>query len=78
MSTDLRYLAFTAILTASLWIPYVVAQVKTNGPLNTRVVFAFGSTPLSTVRLTTPVGGEVETSRHVSLRPVEGNPPIHF
>jgi uncharacterized MAPEG superfamily protein len=33
MSTDLRYLAFTAILTASLWIPYVVAQVRTNGPL---------------------------------------------
>ncbi len=33
MSTDLRYLAFTAILTASLWIPFVVAQVKTNGPL---------------------------------------------
>jgi uncharacterized MAPEG superfamily protein len=33
MSTDLRYLALTAILTASLWIPYVVAQVSTNGPL---------------------------------------------
>lgn len=24
MSADLKYLAFTAILTASLWIPYVV------------------------------------------------------
>jgi uncharacterized MAPEG superfamily protein len=36
MSTDLRYLAFTAILTASLWIPYVVAQVMTNGPLQPR------------------------------------------
>jgi uncharacterized MAPEG superfamily protein len=33
MSTDLKYLAFTAILTASLWIPYVVSQVTTNGPL---------------------------------------------
>ena len=33
MSTDLQYLAFTALLTASLWIPYVVAQVRTNGPL---------------------------------------------
>src|ERR1700710_2091534 len=33
MSTDLKYLACTAILTASLWIPYVVAQVTTNGPL---------------------------------------------
>jgi uncharacterized MAPEG superfamily protein len=33
MSTDLKYLALTAMLTASLWIPYVVAQVKTNGPL---------------------------------------------
>src|SRR6266481_6553230 len=31
MSTDLRYLAFTAILTASLWIPYIVCQVATNG-----------------------------------------------
>jgi uncharacterized MAPEG superfamily protein len=33
MTTDLRYLAFTAILTAALWIPYVVCQVLTNGPL---------------------------------------------
>ncbi|SHL98888.1 MAPEG family protein [Bradyrhizobium lablabi] len=33
MSTDLKYLAFTAILTASLWIPYVVSQVATNGAL---------------------------------------------
>jgi uncharacterized MAPEG superfamily protein len=31
MTTDLRYLAFTAILTAALWIPYIVAQVMTNG-----------------------------------------------
>jgi uncharacterized MAPEG superfamily protein len=37
MSTDLKYLALTAILTAALWIPYVVAQVASNGflaPLN--------------------------------------------
>jgi uncharacterized MAPEG superfamily protein len=33
MSIDLKYLAFTALLTASLWIPYVVAQVSTNGRL---------------------------------------------
>jgi uncharacterized MAPEG superfamily protein len=33
MSTDLKYLALTAILTASLWIPYVVCQVMTNGTL---------------------------------------------
>ena len=33
MSPDLKYLAFTALLTASLWIPYIVAQVMTNGPL---------------------------------------------
>jgi uncharacterized MAPEG superfamily protein len=33
MSTDIKYLALTAILTASLWIPYVVCQVMTNGPL---------------------------------------------
>jgi uncharacterized MAPEG superfamily protein len=31
MSTDLKYLALTAMLTASLWIPYVVAQAMTNG-----------------------------------------------
>ena len=31
MTTDLKYLAFTAILTAALWIPYVIAQVTTNG-----------------------------------------------
>ena len=31
MSTDLKYLALTALLTAVLWIPYVVAQVMTNG-----------------------------------------------
>ena len=33
MTTDLKYLAFTALLTATLWIPYVVCQVMTNGPL---------------------------------------------
>ena len=31
MSTDLKYLAFTAMLTAALWIPYVASQVMTNG-----------------------------------------------
>ena len=31
MTTDLKFLAYTAILTATLWIPYVVAQVKYNG-----------------------------------------------
>ena len=31
MTTDLRYLAYTAILTAALWIPYVISQVMTNG-----------------------------------------------
>ena len=33
MSPDLKYLAFTAMLTAALWIPYVVCQVMTNGLL---------------------------------------------
>ncbi len=33
MTTDLQYLAYTALLTASLWIPYIVAQVMTNGLL---------------------------------------------
>jgi uncharacterized MAPEG superfamily protein len=31
MSVELKYLAFTALLTASLWIPYIVGQVVTNG-----------------------------------------------
>src|SRR5580700_8060214 len=31
MSTDLKYLAFTAMLTAALWIPYIACQVMTNG-----------------------------------------------
>jgi uncharacterized MAPEG superfamily protein len=33
MTPDLKYLAYTAMLTAALWIPYVVCQVMTNGPL---------------------------------------------
>jgi uncharacterized MAPEG superfamily protein len=33
MTPDLTYLAYTAMLTAALWIPYVVCQVQTNGPL---------------------------------------------
>ena len=33
MKTELAYLALTAMLTASLWIPYVVCQVMTNGLL---------------------------------------------
>jgi uncharacterized MAPEG superfamily protein len=31
MTTDLRYLAYTAVLTAALWIPHIVCQVMTNG-----------------------------------------------
>jgi uncharacterized MAPEG superfamily protein len=31
MTTDLKYLAFTAMLTAALWIPYIASQVMTNG-----------------------------------------------
>jgi uncharacterized MAPEG superfamily protein len=34
MTTDLWYLAFTAMLTAALWIPYIACQVMTNGPLS--------------------------------------------
>jgi Predicted membrane protein len=30
MSIELKYLALTAMLTASLWIPYIVAQATTN------------------------------------------------
>jgi uncharacterized MAPEG superfamily protein len=35
MSPELKYLAFTALLTGSLWIPYIVCQVVTNGTLQT-------------------------------------------
>jgi uncharacterized MAPEG superfamily protein len=31
VSTDIYYLAYTALLTAALWIPYIVSQVQTNG-----------------------------------------------
>ena len=31
MPVELRYLAYTALLTAGLWIPYIVCQVQTNG-----------------------------------------------
>jgi uncharacterized MAPEG superfamily protein len=34
MTTDLFYLALTAMLTAALWIPYIASQVMTNGPLS--------------------------------------------
>ena len=33
MTTDLTYLALTAMLTAALWIPYISCQVITNGLL---------------------------------------------
>ena len=33
MRPELVYLACTAMLTAALWIPYIVIQVSTNGPL---------------------------------------------
>ena len=31
MTLELTYLALTALLTATLWIPYIVGQVMTNG-----------------------------------------------
>jgi uncharacterized MAPEG superfamily protein len=34
MSVELTYLALTALLTAALWIPYIVCQVATNGFLS--------------------------------------------
>lgn len=33
MTTELTYLAYTAILTASLWVVYIACQVQTNGAL---------------------------------------------
>jgi uncharacterized MAPEG superfamily protein len=34
MTIELKYLALTALLTAALWIPYIVCQVTTNGFLS--------------------------------------------
>ena len=34
MTVDLWYLAYTAMLTAALWIPYIACQVMTNGLLS--------------------------------------------
>jgi uncharacterized MAPEG superfamily protein len=34
MTTDLMYLAYTAMLTAALWIPYIASQLITNGMLS--------------------------------------------
>ncbi len=34
MSVELKYLAWTALLTAALWIPYIICQVTTNGFLS--------------------------------------------
>ena len=34
MNAQLTYLALTALLTAALWIPYIVSQVTTNGFLS--------------------------------------------
>jgi uncharacterized MAPEG superfamily protein len=31
MPTELTYLAYTSLLTAALWIPYIICQVQTNG-----------------------------------------------
>jgi uncharacterized MAPEG superfamily protein len=31
MTTELSYLAYTAMLTAALWVVYIAAQVQTNG-----------------------------------------------
>ena len=31
LSSEMMYLAYTAMLTAALWVPYIVGQVMTNG-----------------------------------------------
>jgi uncharacterized MAPEG superfamily protein len=33
VATDLKFLAYMSMLTAALWIPYIVCQVMNNGPL---------------------------------------------
>jgi hypothetical protein len=33
MTTELTYLAYTAMLTAALWVVYIASQVQTNGLL---------------------------------------------
>ena len=43
MPTELKYLAFTALLTASLWVPYNVDQAMTHGPLAAHIWSALPS-----------------------------------
>jgi len=45
VSTDLKYLVFTAMLTAALWIPYIVCPVRTNGPLQPRTMLTRSAAP---------------------------------
>ena len=66
MSTDLKYLALTAMLTAALWIPYVVCQVMANGFL----------TPPNYVDPTPrPVPKSPPAAASRSSRPPAGRPP---
>lgn len=34
MTTEIAYMAWAALLTAGLWIPYIIAQVQSNGFLS--------------------------------------------
>ena len=67
MTPDLKYLALTAILTASLWIPYIIAQVATNGPLEPKNYLDPTQRPL-------PAWGKRADRAHINA--VEGFAPF--
>src|SRR5674476_1031961 len=56
----------------SAWRSNRFCSVKSIGPVKEMYVIDFGSVPLRTTFSTTPVGGLMPTSFHVSFRPVLG------
>ena len=67
MTTDLWYLACTAMLTAALWIPYIVCQVMTNGalaPAKTTGIRRRARFPCGASALTAPISTRSNVSLH--------------
>jgi uncharacterized MAPEG superfamily protein len=66
-TTEITYLALTAILTAALWIPYVICQVTTNGLLSPQDYKDPKARPV-------PLWGERANRAHINA--VEGFAPF--
>ncbi|WP_458147432.1 hypothetical protein [Bradyrhizobium sp. UFLA05-109] len=56
MTTDLKYLVLTAMLTAALWIPYIVCQVRPTARSSRRIM------PILLCRGRCPHGASVRTA----------------